>query len=119
MSIGTSATPLGQVRGSGSAQHGGEHWMHERLTSAASLLLGLWLIISLLLLPSLDRLTRVSPSAEAYLEDIKRAPYMDGVWDEDVERYFRESMLPRIAPVSSQLILSFIAEKVLGQAKSY
>ncbi len=36
-----------------------------------------------------------------------------------VERYFRESMLPRIAPVSPQLILSFIAEKVLGQPKSY
>ena len=36
-----------------------------------------------------------------------------------VERYFRESMLPRIAPVSIQLILSFIAEKVLGLPKSY
>ena len=59
MSIGDSATPLGQVRGSGSAQHGGEHWMRERLTSAASLLLGLWLIISLLLLPSFDRPTLI------------------------------------------------------------
>lgn len=57
MSVETSATPLGQVRGSGSAHHGGEHWLRERLTSAASLLLGLWLILSLLLLPSLDRLT--------------------------------------------------------------
>lgn len=36
-----------------------------------------------------------------------------------VERYFRESMLPRIAPVSAQLILSFIAEKVLDLPKSY
>lgn len=36
-----------------------------------------------------------------------------------VERYFREAMLPRIAPVSIQLILSFIAEKVLGLPKSY
>ena len=57
MSVGTSATPLGQVRGTGSAHHGGEHWLRERLTSAALLLLGLWLILSLLLLPSLDRLT--------------------------------------------------------------
>ena len=57
MSMGTSSTPLGQARGSGSAQHGGEHWLRERLISAASLLLGLWLILSLLLLPSLDRLT--------------------------------------------------------------
>lgn len=36
-----------------------------------------------------------------------------------VERYFREAMLPRIAPVSIQLILSFIAEKVLALPKSY
>lgn len=36
-----------------------------------------------------------------------------------VERYFREAMLPRLAPVSMQLILSFIAEKVLGLPKSY
>ncbi len=36
-----------------------------------------------------------------------------------VERYLRESLIPRIAPVSRELILSFIAEKVLGLAKSY
>ncbi|MEO7410021.1 MAG: succinate dehydrogenase, hydrophobic membrane anchor protein [Sphingomicrobium sp.] len=55
MTIATGSTPLGQVRGTGSAGHGGEHWLRERLTSAALLLLGLWLIISLLLLPSFDR----------------------------------------------------------------
>ncbi len=36
-----------------------------------------------------------------------------------VERYLRESMLPRIAPVSAQMVLNFIAEKVLGLPKSY
>jgi len=36
-----------------------------------------------------------------------------------VERYFREAMLPRIAPVSSQMIFCFIAERVLGLPKSY
>ncbi len=36
-----------------------------------------------------------------------------------VERYLRESLIPRIAPVSPQLALSFIAEKVLGLPKSY
>jgi len=36
-----------------------------------------------------------------------------------VERLFRESLLSRIAPVSEQMILSFIAEKVLGLPKSY
>lgn len=36
-----------------------------------------------------------------------------------VERLFRESMLSRIAPVTEQMILSFIAEKVLDLPKSY
>ncbi|MDB6085653.1 MAG: Acyl-CoA dehydrogenase, C-terminal domain protein [Gammaproteobacteria bacterium] len=36
-----------------------------------------------------------------------------------VERLFRESVLQRLAPVTEQLILSFIAEKELGQPKSY
>lgn len=36
-----------------------------------------------------------------------------------VERYLRESLIPRIAPVSRELILSHIAERVLGLPKSY
>ncbi|MCW2271776.1 acyl-CoA dehydrogenase family protein [Pseudomonas sp. JUb96] len=36
-----------------------------------------------------------------------------------VERYLREAMIPRIAPVSREMILCFIAEKVLGMPKSY
>ena len=36
-----------------------------------------------------------------------------------VERYLREAWIPRLAPVSAQLILSFIAEKVLDLPKSY
>lgn len=59
MSAQDSATPLGRVRGLGSAQHGGEHWIRERLTSAALLLLTIWLVASLLMLPSLDQRTVV------------------------------------------------------------
>lgn len=36
-----------------------------------------------------------------------------------VERYFRESVLNFIAPVSEELILSYVAEKALGMPKSY
>ncbi len=36
-----------------------------------------------------------------------------------VERYMREVMLTRIAPVSPQLIMCFIAEKALGLPRSY
>jgi succinate dehydrogenase / fumarate reductase membrane anchor subunit len=57
MSLGDSSTPLGKVRGLGSAREGGEHWITERVTSIALLLLGTWLIASLLILPKLDRQT--------------------------------------------------------------
>lgn len=59
MSTGDSSTPLGKVRGLGSAQHGGGHWLTERVTSIALLLLGTWLIASLLLLPKLDQRTLI------------------------------------------------------------
>jgi acyl-CoA dehydrogenase len=36
-----------------------------------------------------------------------------------VERYFREAMIARLAPVSREMILNFIAERVLGLPKSY
>lgn len=36
-----------------------------------------------------------------------------------VERFLRESLIPRIAPVSPELTLCFIAEKALGLPKSY
>jgi acyl-CoA dehydrogenase len=36
-----------------------------------------------------------------------------------VERYLREVMIPRIAPITPHMILNYIAEKVLGLPKSY
>ena len=36
-----------------------------------------------------------------------------------VERYLREIYIARIAPVSREMILNFIAEKVLGLPRSY
>ena len=36
-----------------------------------------------------------------------------------VERFLRESLIPRIAPVSPELTLCYIAEKALGLPKSY
>ena len=36
-----------------------------------------------------------------------------------VERYLREVLIPRTAPVSPHMILNFLAEKVLGLPKSY
>lgn len=54
MSRGESTTPLGKVRGLGSAGHGGHHWLEERFTSVSLVFLSLWLLFSLLMLPVLD-----------------------------------------------------------------
>jgi succinate dehydrogenase / fumarate reductase membrane anchor subunit len=59
MSLGDSATQLGKVRGLGSARAGGVDWLAERLSSVALLLLGSWLLASLLFLPQLDQRTLV------------------------------------------------------------
>jgi len=47
-------TELGRVRGLGSAKEGAHHWWLQRVTAAGNFLLMLWLVISLLLLPSFD-----------------------------------------------------------------
>jgi len=46
----TKGTPIGQVRGLGSAHHGAHAWVVMRYTSAASILLGGFLVFSLALI---------------------------------------------------------------------
>jgi len=55
----TMETPLARVRGLGAAGAGAHHWWLERSTSIATLLLLVWLAVSLLRLPSLDHFTLV------------------------------------------------------------
>ena len=57
MSLGESATPIGKARGLGSAREGGEHWLSERVSSVAMLLLSSWFLASMLFLPDLDQRT--------------------------------------------------------------
>ena len=47
-------TPIARVRGLGSAKSGAHHWWLERLTSVSTLMLFVWLLVSLLRLPALD-----------------------------------------------------------------
>ena len=44
-------TPLGRVRGIGSAHSGAHHWLLERLTGVFVLVPIVWLLVSVLLLP--------------------------------------------------------------------
>ena len=57
MSLGESATPLGKVKGLGSAREGGGHWLEERFTSVALVLLSFWLLFSLVMLPNFQLTT--------------------------------------------------------------
>jgi succinate dehydrogenase / fumarate reductase, membrane anchor subunit len=50
-------TPLGRVRGLGSARSGAIHWWHERLTSVSTLILLVWFFVSLFRLPDLSYAT--------------------------------------------------------------
>jgi succinate dehydrogenase / fumarate reductase membrane anchor subunit len=53
-------SPLGKVRGLGSAGTGVHHWWVQRLTALALVPLAVWLLVSLLALPALDFVTLVS-----------------------------------------------------------
>lgn len=50
-------TPIGRVRGLGSAHHGAHHWLVQRFTAIGNLVLMLFLVISLALLPNYDYAT--------------------------------------------------------------
>ena len=62
-------------------------------------------------------------AADAGLKACQRAVLTHGgmgyAREYHVERYLREIMIPVIAPISQELIKCYIAEQVLGQAKSY
>jgi len=45
-------TPIGRVRGLGSAKEGAHHWWQQRLTAGANIVLMLWFILSIARMPS-------------------------------------------------------------------
>ncbi|MEO1044679.1 MAG: succinate dehydrogenase, hydrophobic membrane anchor protein [Pseudomonadota bacterium] len=50
-------TQLGKVRGLGSARHGAQHWIVQRVTAIGNMLLLTWFIVSMLQLGSYDYVT--------------------------------------------------------------
>ncbi len=50
-------TELGRVRGKGSAKHGGEHWINQRVSAAGNILLTFWLAVSFWRLPNFSHQT--------------------------------------------------------------
>ena len=62
-------------------------------------------------------------AAEAAFEACERSILAHGgmgyAKEYHVERYLREVFIPRIAPVSREMIMNYVAERVLGLPKSY
>ena len=62
-------------------------------------------------------------AAEAAFTACERAVLSHGgmgyAMEYDVERFFRECLVPRIAPVSREMILNYVSEKVLQLPRSY
>ncbi|KAH6854714.1 acyl-CoA dehydrogenase/oxidase [Chaetomium sp. MPI-CAGE-AT-0009] len=62
-------------------------------------------------------------AAEAAFSACERAVLTHGgmgyAAEYDVERYFRECLVPRIAPVSREMILNYVSERALGLPRSY
>ena len=51
--------PLGRVLGLGTAKDGTDHWWGQRISGVALVLLGLWFVVSMLVLPELEHYTVV------------------------------------------------------------
>jgi pimeloyl-ACP methyl ester carboxylesterase len=67
--------------------------------------------------PSLDRLGKTVPSQATYLESIKAAPYLDGLWDEHVEAFYRAELVQNAdGSAQSSTNASAIAQSAYGLA---
>jgi len=53
-------TPLGRVLGLGTAREGTEHWLAQRVSAVALLLLGAWFVIAIVMLDGLDHAAAVA-----------------------------------------------------------
>ena len=128
MSLGDSTSPLGQAEGLGSARAGGEHWLTERVTSIALLLLGVWLLASLLILPALDQRTLIEwlhapsgavPMALLVIIGFKHAldgmkVVVDDYVHEDANRFALNTLLLFLAVGGGALSLFALARIALG-----
>ena len=130
MSIGESATDIGKVRGLGSAREGGEHWLSERLTSVALLLLGAWFVASLLFLPDFEQRTLVewlrSPSGAVPMtlfvivsfwhsvDGLKQV--VDDYVDGEANRWFVNTMILFVAVAGASLSLFALGKVAFGGA---
>jgi succinate dehydrogenase / fumarate reductase membrane anchor subunit len=128
MSLGDSASDIGKVRGLGSAREGGDEWLAERITSVALLLLGSWLLASLLFLPALDQRTVVEwlhgPSGAIPMGLLVIVAFWHGVdglkqvtldyVDSDVSRWVIDTIFFFLAVAGASMALFALARIAFG-----
>jgi len=108
-------TPLGRVRGLGSAGSGVHHWWLQRLTSLALVPLSVWLLVSLLSLPGLDFVTVVSWLAGTWSATLMVLLVLLASWHSSLgvqvilEDYVHEPGLKTLSLVASAFIHVLVA----------
>jgi len=108
-------TPLGRVRGLGSAGSGVHHWWLQRLTSLALVPLSVWLLVSLLSLPGLDFVTVVSWLAGTWSATLMVLLVLLASWHSSLgvqvilEDYVHEAGLKTLSLVASAFIHVLLA----------
>jgi len=108
-------TPLGKVRGLGSAGNGVQHWWVQRLTSLALVPLAVWLLVSLLSLPSLDFVTLVSWSGGTWTASLLTLFVIISCWHSSlgiqviIEDYVHDHGLKTVSLVLSGFVHAVLA----------
>jgi succinate dehydrogenase / fumarate reductase membrane anchor subunit len=108
-------TPLGKVLGLGASGDGAHHWWLQRLTSVALVPLSVWLLVSLLTLPSLDFVTLVSWIGGSWTACLLTLFVLTASWHSSlgiqviIEDYVQDQGLKTVSLVLSAFIHALLA----------
>ncbi len=108
-------SPLGKVHGLGAAGNGLHHWWVQRLTSVALVPLAIWLLVSLVTLPSLDFVTLVSWIAGTWTASLLTLFVIIASWHSSlgiqviIEDYVHDHGLKTVSLVLSGFIHALLA----------
>jgi len=110
-------TPLGRVRGLGTAGNGVHHWWVQRLTSLALVPLAVWLLVSLLTLPTLDFVTLVSWMAGTWTATLLTLFVLIASWHSSLGiQVILEDYVHDVGLKTLSLVLSGFVHAVLAAA---
>lgn len=110
----TSASDMKLARRLGSAKNGREHWWWQRVTAVSNFGLVIWLLLSLVLLPSFDRGTVVTWIAQPIVTILLLLLILSTFWHARlgfqvfIEDYVHDTGLKLLALVALSFFLLFL-----------